>query len=105
LFQSAPRSCGGDSGGGAAAGSIHGFSVRVELSTKVIDDTYKLTQTLCHELCHVAAWVVNGTRKPPHGAAFKMWAALAAKRSLQILIYIYIHIYTYMITNIYICVT
>jgi predicted SprT family Zn-dependent metalloprotease len=97
VLQSAPRSCGGgDGGGGAAAGSsIHGFSVRVELSTKVIDDTYKLTQTLCHELCHVAAWVVNGTRKPPHGAAFKMWAALAAKRSLQILIYISIQIYIY----------
>eukprot|EP00960_Hanusia_phi_P075112 768374-Hanusia_phi.AAC.5 len=29
-------------------GGIHGFDVHVELSTKVIDDTEKLRQTLCH---------------------------------------------------------
>ncbi|EKX42309.1 hypothetical protein GUITHDRAFT_74038, partial [Guillardia theta CCMP2712] len=61
-------------------GGIHGFDVHVELSTKVIDDTEKLRQTLCHELCHVAAWVVNGTRKPPHGKAFKYWASISAAR-------------------------
>ena len=65
---------------GGASGNAHGFNVRVELSTKVLDDTYKLTQTLCHELCHVAAWVVDHTRKPPHGSAFRRWAALAARR-------------------------
>lgn len=37
---------------------FHGFHVRVELATKVVDDSEKLKQTLCHELCHVAAWVV-----------------------------------------------
>ena len=27
-----------------------------------------------------AAWVVDATRKPPHGAAFKRWAVRAKKR-------------------------
>jgi hypothetical protein len=34
--------------------TFHGFHVRVELANKVVDDTEKLRQTLCHELCHVA---------------------------------------------------
>jgi len=49
----------------------------VELSTKVIDDDDKLRNTLCHELCHVAAWLIDHTAKPPHGAVFKKWAAAA----------------------------
>jgi predicted SprT family Zn-dependent metalloprotease len=58
----------------------HKVLVRVELSTKVLDDEEKLKQTLCHELCHVAAWVENETRQPPHGPAFKYWAGVAAQR-------------------------
>jgi hypothetical protein len=58
----------------------HKFLVRVELSTKVADDAEKLKQILCHELCHVAAWVVNEEINPPHGPAFKYWAGLSAQR-------------------------
>lgn len=47
---------------------------RIELSTKVLDSYDKLRQTLCHEMCHAAAWVVDGVRKPPHGKTFKRWA-------------------------------
>ena len=50
------------------------YSAHVELSAKVLDDVAKLERTLCHELCHVAAWLVNHTAKPPHGAVFKAWA-------------------------------
>ena len=46
----------------------------MELSTKVVDTPEKLRRTLLHELCHVAAWLVNHIAKPPHGAAFKYWA-------------------------------
>ena len=46
----------------------------VELSTHVIDSEDKLKNTLAHELCHAAAWVVDGASKPPHGAPFKTWA-------------------------------
>ncbi|KAL1922550.1 uncharacterized protein VTP21DRAFT_10089 [Calcarisporiella thermophila] len=49
-------------------------SARIELSSKVVDDEAKLRTTLAHELCHVAAWIVNGVSKPPHGPVFKYWA-------------------------------
>ncbi|GAA5820099.1 hypothetical protein JCM10212_000442 [Sporobolomyces blumeae] len=47
----------------------------IELATKVTDTESKLRHTLAHELCHVAAWTLSGEIKPPHGAAFKLWAA------------------------------
>ncbi|POY76088.1 hypothetical protein BMF94_0811 [Rhodotorula taiwanensis] len=46
----------------------------VELSTKVTDTAAKLRHTLAHELCHLATWAIDGEMKPPHGAAFKLWA-------------------------------
>ncbi|BGP37544.1 hypothetical protein JCM10450v2_001459 [Rhodotorula kratochvilovae] len=46
----------------------------VELSTHVTDTEEKLKHTLAHELCHLAAWALSGEMKPPHGAAFKLWA-------------------------------
>lgn len=49
----------------------------IELSTKVIDDESRLRSTLLHELCHAAAWVVDGTMKPAHGSCFKKWAGKA----------------------------
>lgn len=31
-------------------------------------------QTLLHELCHAAAWVIDGKSRPPHGEHFWAWA-------------------------------
>ena len=45
----------------------------IRLATKVLDTVEKLKQTFCHELCHAAAWIVHGSRKPPHGPHFKYW--------------------------------
>jgi predicted SprT family Zn-dependent metalloprotease len=53
---------------------------RVELSAKVLDRESRLNATLLHELCHVAAWLVQGVSKPPHGPEFKAWADVASKR-------------------------
>jgi hypothetical protein len=50
------------------------------LSPQVVDSYEKLENTLCHEMCHVAAWVINRVAKPPHGAIFKGWAAKAMRR-------------------------
>ena len=82
---------------------------RIELATKVLDNEMRLRDTLLHELCHVAAWLLNGCglsgalkcctlkvkknrneysrHKPyiihnigtPHGTHFKYWAAIARK--------------------------
>ena len=56
------------------------YTARVELSSKVLDGFGKLERTLCHELCHVAAWLVNHVAKPPHGPAFRAWADAAMVR-------------------------
>jgi predicted SprT family Zn-dependent metalloprotease len=46
----------------------------IELSNKVVDDEERLRKTLLHEMCHAAAWVVDGEKKPPHGNRFWKWA-------------------------------
>ena len=46
---------------------------RVDLASKVLTDEERLRSTLLHELCHVAAWLIDGVRKPPHGPGFKKW--------------------------------
>ncbi|XP_050716060.1 uncharacterized protein LOC126998430 isoform X1 [Eriocheir sinensis] len=49
---------------------------RIELSTKVIDSPERLRDTLIHELCHAAAWIISGY-KDGHGPLWKAWAAKA----------------------------
>ena len=50
-------------------------AARVELAAKVLTDETRLRKTLLHELCHVAAWTIDGVRKPPHGPVFQKWGA------------------------------
>lgn len=53
---------------------------KIEMSTHVIDNDDKMTSTLAHELCHAAAWVIDGVLKPPHGPAFRKWAMIVQDR-------------------------
>ena len=46
----------------------------IELSIKVVDDEVRIINTLLHEMCHAAAWVIDGEKKPPHGKRFWHWA-------------------------------
>ena len=50
----------------------------IELSEKVCDSEERLKTTLLHEMCHAAAWLLDGERKPPHGPAFWKYAKLAS---------------------------
>ncbi|KAI8804959.1 SprT-like family-domain-containing protein [Cladochytrium replicatum] len=45
----------------------------IELSNKVLDTKERLRSTLAHEMCHIAAFWIDGITKPPHGAVFKKW--------------------------------
>ncbi|KDE08761.1 hypothetical protein MVLG_01214 [Microbotryum lychnidis-dioicae p1A1 Lamole] len=58
----------------------------IELSVKVVDSVMKLNNTLAHELCHLAAWVISNELSPPHGKAFKLWAArvMAARPDIEV---------------------
>lgn len=40
----------------------------------MVDCEIKLRRTLLHELCHAAAWVIDGASRPPHGRTFWKWA-------------------------------
>jgi predicted SprT family Zn-dependent metalloprotease len=46
----------------------------IELAEKVIDSDPRLVNTLAHEFCHLANFMVSGVRDQPHGASFKAWA-------------------------------
>ena len=55
------------------------FSIRkcrIELSDKVIDSVERIRDTLVHELCHAAAWMINGVQAG-HGPCWKSWAKKA----------------------------
>ncbi|ESO93762.1 hypothetical protein LOTGIDRAFT_105193, partial [Lottia gigantea] len=52
----------------------HGKHVaRIELSTKVCDNAERVRDTLIHELCHAAVWMLN-QRTDGHGPYWKYWA-------------------------------
>ena len=71
-------------GGGAShatGSSVTGVNVQhyagIELAEKVIDNEARLVNTLAHEFCHLANFMVSGVRDQPHGASFKIWYVLA----------------------------
>ncbi|KAL2268461.1 hypothetical protein VTJ83DRAFT_3307 [Remersonia thermophila] len=45
----------------------------IELASKVIDDEHRLLNTLAHEFCHLANYMVSGVKNNPHGAEFQQW--------------------------------
>eukprot|EP00127_Corallochytrium_limacisporum_P004462 Clim_evm16s164 gene=Clim_evmTU16s164 len=57
--------------------SVH--RATIELATKILDRTKRLKSTLCHEMCHAAAWIIDHTAKPPHGPRFKYWARMTER--------------------------
>nr|XP_061793272.1 germ cell nuclear acidic protein-like [Nerophis lumbriciformis] len=46
---------------------------RIELSEKVCDSADRLRDTLIHEMCHAATWLINGVRDG-HGRFWKLYA-------------------------------
>ncbi|XP_050302690.1 germ cell nuclear acidic protein [Anthonomus grandis grandis] len=47
--------------------------VRIALSTKVLDSADRVRDTLIHEMCHAATWIVNEVQDG-HGPFWKSWA-------------------------------
>ncbi|BEJ00441.1 hypothetical protein CcaverHIS631_0502980 [Cutaneotrichosporon cavernicola] len=47
--------------------------VWIALATKVVTEERQIRDTLAHEMCHVAAWVISKEFKNPHGKVFKTW--------------------------------
>ncbi|XP_045456464.1 acidic repeat-containing protein-like [Melitaea cinxia] len=52
----------------------------IKLSTKVLDAVQRLRDTLIHELCHAATWIIDGELRAGHGPLWKKWASKALRK-------------------------
>ncbi|GBP80869.1 Acidic repeat-containing protein [Eumeta japonica] len=48
-------------------------SSTIKLSTKILDGPQRLRDTLIHEMCHAATWIVDKELKAGHGPLWKKW--------------------------------
>ncbi|PSK42580.1 HMG box-containing protein [Elsinoe australis] len=48
---------------------------QIELATKVLTSPDRLHNTLAHEFCHLATYIISGVKDRPHGVEFKSWGA------------------------------
>ncbi|XP_046556746.1 acidic repeat-containing protein-like isoform X1 [Haliotis rubra] len=55
---------------------MRGHTAKVELSDKVCDSAERVRDTLIHELCHAASWILNH-KNDGHGPYWKYWARKA----------------------------
>ncbi|EON68951.1 hypothetical protein W97_08209 [Coniosporium apollinis CBS 100218] len=61
--------------GGGTATKTYIHHATIELAEKVIDGPDRLLNTLAHEFCHLATFMLSNVRDNPHGKEFKSWAA------------------------------
>ena len=59
-------------------GSRFTRSARIQLSTKVLDSADRLRDTMIHEMCHAASWIVSGYNG--HGSHWIRWTKHAMER-------------------------
>ncbi|XP_023952049.2 germ cell nuclear acidic protein [Bicyclus anynana] len=52
----------------------------IKLSTKVLDAAQRLRDTLIHEMCHAATWLIDGELRAGHGPVWKKWASRALRK-------------------------
>ncbi|OSX67889.1 hypothetical protein POSPLADRAFT_1165418 [Postia placenta MAD-698-R-SB12] len=55
--------------------SRHGVQTsEIELAVKILDSDERIRNTLAHEMCHLACWIINEDPKEAHGPKFRSWA-------------------------------
>ncbi|CAG9570226.1 unnamed protein product [Danaus chrysippus] len=52
----------------------------IKLSNKVVDNCQRLRDTLIHELCHAATWLIDGELRAGHGPLWKKWATRSLRQ-------------------------
>ncbi|XP_039255289.2 uncharacterized protein LOC120332162 [Styela clava] len=52
------------------------YKAMISLSEKVLDTLHRLRDTLCHEMCHAAVWLLDN-QNDGHGPYWKAWARKA----------------------------
>ncbi|KAJ7226047.1 SprT-like family-domain-containing protein, partial [Mycena pura] len=68
----------------------------IYLARKVLDTEEKLGNTLSHEMCHLATWIIDGNIKESHGSLFQKWADRVQEKDQDITIS---HYHTYEIIH------
>ncbi|KAF5312656.1 hypothetical protein D9619_003090 [Psilocybe cf. subviscida] len=55
-------------------------TTQIELAEKILDCDERIRNTLSHEMCHLATWVIDEKINEHHGSFFKRWAYLVEKK-------------------------
>ena len=76
------------------------FNNRIVL--QVLDSPDRLRDTLVHEMCHAASWIISGY-KDGHGPIWKNWAARAMKRFPELPVIARCHSYEIRTKYVYRC--
>lgn len=63
----------------AAGGKQKLHTAHIELATKVLLNEADLLNTVAHEFCHLATFILDGKPKAAHGAEFKRWGAKCSR--------------------------
>ncbi|KAE8379625.1 SprT-like family-domain-containing protein [Aspergillus bertholletiae] len=63
-------------------GSLPKHHASIELAERIIDDEDRLLNTLAHEYCHLANFIISNVHNNPHGNSFKQWG-LKCKEALK----------------------
>lgn len=45
----------------------------ISCNTRLTDYSERIANTLAHEMCHLACWVISNAPNENHGKIFKMW--------------------------------
>ena len=63
----------------ASGGKQKLHTAHIELATKVLLNEADLLNTVAHEFCHLATFILDGKPKAAHGAEFKRWGARCSR--------------------------
>lgn len=61
------------------ASIVYTHHASIELAERVIDDEHRLINTMTHEFCHLANYMISNVTDNPHGASFKAWGQKCAE--------------------------
>ena len=75
----------------------------IELATKVLTSADRVRDTLIHEMCHAASWIISGCNGG-HGVVFKSWGKRAVKVFSELPLITRCHNYKIEAKFAYICV-
>lgn len=54
-------------------------TAEIELAEKILDCEERIRNTLSHEMCHLASWIIDSEFKEGHGKFWKSWASKVMK--------------------------